>query len=233
MQLTQVHSLNSASLYYFMLLFQNQDVGTMKRDPYSNEEMKTQLQPQQVRMKMKVPRVRQWLNRLQHDIRSILFRKITPGNICKSIAPAEVVSFNVTVSLKECKTSGDAVVSVGVGGLRDVVALYITPVCGCECEKLENQVLMNNCKLVCGSCVCDQRYTGDICECEIPPELKSADDLVNLCRGRPMDKVCSGRGKCKCGVCECNAPHIMRGHINPYFWLFYLNIHQFGKILRM
>jgi hypothetical protein len=51
----------------------------------------------------------------------------------------ETVTFYAKVSLNECKAGGDIAVSVGVSGYNTVSALYITPLCGCECEKLQNQ----------------------------------------------------------------------------------------------
>lgn len=63
-----------------------------------------------------------------------------PSERCDNVADDDRVVFTVTLTLEECKAEGDIIVSVGVGGHRDVVAVYITPQCTCECESLENIV---------------------------------------------------------------------------------------------
>ena len=59
---------------------------------------------------------------------------------CNDVADGDRVVFTVTLTLEECKAEGDIIVSVGVGGHRDVVAVYITPQCTCACESLDNIV---------------------------------------------------------------------------------------------
>lgn len=53
-----------------------------------------------------------------------------------------MVVFNVTVEVEECtnENRGGAYVSVGVGGYRDITAVFVQPICGCECEDLIVQV---------------------------------------------------------------------------------------------
>ncbi len=69
-----------------------------------------------------------------------VYSKTFEGDRCKNVEADERVVYEASITLDECKASGDAVVSIGVNGHRDVVAVYITPLCSCECEQLAQQV---------------------------------------------------------------------------------------------
>lgn len=63
------------------------------------------------------------------------------GRQCANVAIGDQIEFFAKVSLNECKSGGDIAVSIGAYGYQTVSALYITPSCGCECEKMQNQVV--------------------------------------------------------------------------------------------
>lgn len=68
------------------------------------------------------------------------FRKRVQGRQCINVALGEQIEFFAKVSLNECKAGGDIAISIGAYGYQTVSALYITPFCGCDCEKIQNQV---------------------------------------------------------------------------------------------
>lgn len=68
------------------------------------------------------------------------FSVFVSGRRCKDINASEEINFVAKVSLNKCIASGDIAISIGVYGYRTVSAIYITPICGCDCEKLQNQV---------------------------------------------------------------------------------------------
>ena len=126
------------------------------------------------------------------------------GNRCAKVATDELVVYEASVTLDECKATGDTIISVGVNGHRDVVAVYITPLCSCDCEQLSQQQTQSaKCHahgtLTCGACVCDHGFEGATCGCS-HGESNEVDDS---CRLTADADVCSGRGACNCGVCKC------------------------------
>lgn len=77
---------------------------------------------------------------------NIFCRKIEETNLCNQVTGDEQLTFNVSVTLSQdgCEVSqGGVVVSIGIGGVREIVAVLIIPSCGCECTKIENQVRKN------------------------------------------------------------------------------------------
>ncbi|KHJ40628.1 EGF-like domain protein [Trichuris suis] len=197
---------------------QNADVGASRQDPYSGAIVRTQLQPQQVQIAMKPGDAISFSLRYLHqdrDSRDIYILNsetesqgvtieyeaecrgiVQPGNFCPSVSHSDVVSFNVSVKLRECRASGGAVVSVGIGGVREVVALYVNPICGCDCEKLENQV---------GIAVLPmhghwqyQRPFG------LPPSISILTSDIAESPPVTMSPQCGGRGNLVCGACICN-----------------------------
>ncbi|XP_003375399.1 putative integrin beta-5 [Trichinella spiralis] len=217
---------------------QNAEIGSTRRDPHSGANVRTQLQPQQVSLAIKPGETVSFSLRYWHqdrDTRDIYVLNsetdslgvsieyeaecrgiVQPGNHCSSVSQSDTVMFNVSVRLKECRSSGGSVISVGIGGVREVVALYINPICSCDCERLNSQVHIspqceNRGSLVCGACVCLPGSAGSQCECNVASGTVSAIELLNQCRQSPSDPPCSGRGQCHCGSCTCDSPEIYSG----------------------
>uniref|UniRef100_A0A1I7VTQ3 EGF_2 domain-containing protein n=1 Tax=Loa loa TaxID=7209 RepID=A0A1I7VTQ3_LOALO len=140
--------------------------------------------------------------------------KRVQGRQCPNVAIGEKIEFFAKVSLNECKSGGDIAVSIGAYGYQTVSALYITPSCGCECEKVQNQEKQSPLcygagDLICGVCECQPGKGGSHCECDLKQHgASSAQELENRCRKTPKDLICSGNGQCKCGNCVCNVEHV-------------------------
>ncbi|VDM59635.1 unnamed protein product [Angiostrongylus costaricensis] len=99
---------------------------------------------------------------------------------CPEIKEGQKLNFKIKsvttnlfkITLLECRDGADAAISVGVHGYTTVSALYITPLCGCECEKPSQQeknspLCHQHGNLICGQCVCEATRGGDKCECPL------------------------------------------------------------------
>ncbi|KAK6766451.1 hypothetical protein RB195_026011 [Necator americanus] len=123
------------------------------------------------------------------------------GKQCPTLKEGQKVNFKIKVTLLECRDGADVAISVGVYGYTTVSALYITPLCGCECEKPTQQassrfheknspLCHQHGNLICGQCVCESTRGGDRCECPLASYgVKNAMELEDRCRESPVDSV--------------------------------------------
>ncbi|KAF7636280.1 I-EGF_1 domain-containing protein [Meloidogyne graminicola] len=131
------------------------------------------------------------------------------GRVCPGIQPDQKISFNAKVILNDCSKPNLAAVSVGIYGYNTVSAIFITPICGCECEHFRQQERRSpRCSysgnLVCGICQCDPGKGGERCECDLEKYgVSKAEELIGLCKEHKHAKICSDRGQCNCGQCQC------------------------------
>ncbi|VDK42370.1 unnamed protein product [Anisakis simplex] len=136
------------------------------------------------------------------------------GRQCANVRDGEVIEFFAKVSLNECKASGDVAISIGAYGYHTVSAMFITPLCGCDCEKLQNQEKRSPLcygfgDLVCGVCECQPGKGGGNCECDLKQYgARSPAELDDRCRSGPNEPICSGNGRCRCGQCQCSSESI-------------------------
>uniref|UniRef100_A0A7E4W9E4 INB domain-containing protein n=1 Tax=Panagrellus redivivus TaxID=6233 RepID=A0A7E4W9E4_PANRE len=140
--------------------------------------------------------------------------KTVVGNICHGIKEGDIIKFYANVTLNECKAGGSLAASIGVYGYNMVSALYVTPLCACECEKVQNQRRNDYAcnaagTLVCGQCSCEKGFGGRKCECDLAKYgVSSPEELDNKCKTSPDQVPCNGKGTCECGKCKCNANYI-------------------------
>uniref|UniRef100_F1L453 Integrin beta-like protein n=1 Tax=Ascaris suum TaxID=6253 RepID=F1L453_ASCSU len=133
------------------------------------------------------------------------------GRQCTDIRDGEMIDFYAKVSLNECRAAGDVAISIGAYGYHTVSAMFITPMCGCDCEKVQNQERRSPLcygfgNLICGVCECQTGKGGNNCECDLNQYgVRTATELENKCRRSPNEAVCSGNGKCRCGRCQCDS----------------------------
>ncbi|XP_053308888.1 integrin beta-4 isoform X1 [Spea bombifrons] len=78
-------------------------------------------------------------------------------------------------------------------------ASVMCDVCPCELQKeLDSPKCSYNGHFVCGRCECKERWRGETCNCSAEENRDSG-----ACIAPGSQEVCSGRGECICGVCQC------------------------------
>ncbi|CAJ0914820.1 unnamed protein product, partial [Mesorhabditis belari] len=138
--------------------------------------------------------------------------KKVEGKKCDKVPDGTVLAVTAVVKLTKCSDRGSIPITVGAYGARSIGALYVSPLCGCECERL-HQIEKNSplCyqhgNLICGQCECQPGRGGHNCDCPLSLYGVSTDaELTNKCREKPGAPVCGGHGQCKCGQCACDNP---------------------------
>ncbi|XP_076016829.1 integrin beta-1-like [Genypterus blacodes] len=100
-------------------------------------------------------------------------------------------------------TTGPWSIQITPRGFSPSVELKLTLECECDCRR-EREESSPACgghgALVCGQCECAEPYIGQRCE-RLSDSFASLEDS---CRSGPGDPVCSERGRCTEGFCECD-----------------------------
>lgn len=130
-------------------------------------------------------------------------------NVCEDLKVGSTITFDIDVEVKSCpKRSSEynQTIQIYPVGLNEALLVDLEIICECDCEKPWNiEEHSKKCNehgsLICGVCVCDPFRYGRNCECDAK-ETDPAKDLLGCYRGNET-RVCSGRGVCMCGLCEC------------------------------
>uniref|UniRef100_A0A1W7RAE7 Integrin beta n=1 Tax=Hadrurus spadix TaxID=141984 RepID=A0A1W7RAE7_9SCOR len=134
-------------------------------------------------------------------------------NICEGLTVGTTVEFDVTVELTSCPknaTLWDTSLVISPVGLEEYLKIDVNMLCECDCEKPENEIVESdkcstNGTYECGICSCKKNHYGRKCEC-LEDNAKQRDKLL-FCRKTNTSALCSGRGECVCGDCDCyNGP---------------------------
>ncbi|KAK7070025.1 Integrin beta-1, partial [Halocaridina rubra] len=129
---------------------------------------------------------------------------------CDKLEPGDTVEFEIEVSVDKCSEDPIPPIHIYPEGRNESVTIELTMICKCKCEEpgdpgfIVNDDLCNkNGDNKCGICSCHKGYVGRHCECEVD---SAYTDITsdNLCRMDNSSSVCSGRGMCVCGKCQCN-----------------------------
>ncbi|XP_034467487.1 integrin beta-1-like [Hippoglossus hippoglossus] len=120
----------------------------------------------------------------------------------------------VTVEAAQCPSKSDDsnqnqtgpwFVHITPRGFSLSVKLEISLDCQCDCSRSREEssvACSGHGALMCGQCECYDSYTGQNCQRD---KDSSFSQNVDFCRSRPKAPVCSGRGECVDGFCECEA----------------------------
>ena len=125
------------------------------------------------------------------------------GEDCVGIDLGDQAQFRIDVTLERC-ISQTAVSEVNVL-LYGNVRIEIDALCSCPCEggAVANAAeCSGNGTYACGICQCDAGRFGDRCDC-----TGEAPEDVSACIKEGSNTVCSKRGQCVCGGCECEQRH--------------------------
>lgn len=131
-------------------------------------------------------------------------------NMCKGLKVGSTITFDIDIEVKTCpknKNEYNQTIQIYPVGLNENLLIDLEIVCDCDCEKPWNiEVDSKLCSdgagdLVCGICVCDPFRYGKHCECNAK-ESDPAKDLSSCIKGNET-RICSGRGQCSCGQCDC------------------------------
>ncbi|CAG0881559.1 unnamed protein product [Darwinula stevensoni] len=135
-------------------------------------------------------------------------------NRCDGLKVGTKVQFTVRIEVLSCPPNPRdwmQYIQIYPVGINESLIVELKMICDCDCEKPGNPgykppSLATECNhhgsLQCGKCVCDDSHFGRFCECDL-----NTDDFYDNqsgCRpGNSTDILCSNRGNCVCGVCEC------------------------------
>uniref|UniRef100_A0A6Q2XGX7 Integrin beta n=1 Tax=Esox lucius TaxID=8010 RepID=A0A6Q2XGX7_ESOLU len=124
--------------------------------------------------------------------------------VCDNVGVGMMVSFDVTVTAKECL---DRNISFTIGplGIKDKLKVSVSTRCECECDDPQTDAhpyCNRQGKVNCGMCSCKDTFVGQKCECSI--KGKDVSSLKAACQ-KDNGTECEGRGDCVCGVCQCHA----------------------------
>ncbi|KAL4222041.1 Integrin beta-1 [Mactra antiquata] len=132
-------------------------------------------------------------------------------NSCDDLSIGDSVTFEVAVSVSDCPTEEakrTRTFSIYPVGLSERLDITLDLICECDCEKPGREQLNSkecnfNGTFECGMCTCDKGRYGKKCECD-GSESTSDESLTACINPNSTSKViCSGRGECVCGTCEC------------------------------
>ncbi|XP_064646617.1 integrin beta pat-3-like [Lineus longissimus] len=143
-------------------------------------------------------------------------------NMCENIKIGSNVTFEVTVLVEKCpkdKSSMWRNFTIRPVGLSDGINIQMELLCDCDCQK-PNQTVPDNQQCSggngtydCGQCTCKEERYGKNCECD--GSQFDIDVNNEQCKQTNSSSVCSGKGSCVCGVCECDVRG--RGQSNQHY----------------
>nr|XP_040583896.1 LOW QUALITY PROTEIN: integrin beta-PS-like [Lepeophtheirus salmonis] len=128
--------------------------------------------------------------------------------VCNNIDIDTPISFKAIVTLEECFT-GTKTFQISVLGVPKSMTVELKSQCNCDCES-HNGTLSKECGFngvfQCGTCYCHGGFMGESCECESNFTVEEQNEacLDPNSSKEEESKICSSRGKCICGECECS-----------------------------
>ncbi|XP_076279784.1 integrin beta-PS [Lasioglossum baleicum] len=140
--------------------------------------------------------------------------KLKERRECGGLRVGNVVHFEVVLKAVECPADArewQQTMQIKPRGLNESLVIDLNIVCDCPCERPGNpgyKAGSADCKgngtLTCGVCACNQGYYGKHCECKGNDVGTDSEAAMIECKpNNETTEICSGRGVCKCAMCEC------------------------------
>ncbi|XP_023220339.1 integrin beta-PS-like [Centruroides sculpturatus] len=130
---------------------------------------------------------------------------------CENIPVGGSVTFVARIELTSCPENArdwNRVFEIFPTHLNEAVKVKVRMICECQCEEHDKEERKSpkcsgNGTFECGICNCDPGRYGEKCECS-GDGTEGYDQMdTTRCFGGNDTVVCSGRGKCFCGKCQC------------------------------
>nr|XP_031846906.1 integrin beta-PS-like isoform X2 [Nomia melanderi] len=133
---------------------------------------------------------------------------------CGGLRAGNVVHFDVLLKAVECPANSSEwqqTVQIKPSGINESLTIDLSIICGCPCDQPGHpgyQPGSEDCRgkgtTVCGVCVCDDGFYGKFCECDGHDFGAGSEAAIAECKpDNETAEICSGRGVCKCSVCNC------------------------------
>ncbi|XP_037974109.2 integrin beta-PS [Plutella xylostella] len=136
-------------------------------------------------------------------------------NKCDGLKVGDVVQFTAEITLKECPADPREwrqQFQIHPVGISESLLVELDMLCDCPCEHKGHHAYDDSPSVcngfgisACGVCLCDPGRFGKACECSAQGGGASAEQERGC---RPLNSttgpLCSNRGTCFCGQCECN-----------------------------
>lgn len=159
------------------------------------------------------------------DIKVTYFSSCLDGkkekrNTCKGLKVGTTVTFEAHIEVSACPKDPklwNQTFHIAPVGLNESMTIDLEMICDCDCEKPWNEeknsdkCSAGNGTYECGICSCYSNRNGRQCECDSQDADQTKDEAS--CSQNMTNALCSSRGHCRCGVCECNPPTIPGGKI--------------------
>ncbi|CAG0919657.1 unnamed protein product [Notodromas monacha] len=133
---------------------------------------------------------------------------------CEGLRIGSKVQFTINIKVTKCPkdpSQRKQTIKIEPVGVNESLIVDLEMQCECDCEKPGNPgfkpaISARECNyngdLKCGICACKEQYRGRACECNATHA--DTDDMQAGCRPDNRTEIlCSGRGDCVCGECQC------------------------------
>ncbi|XP_035705525.1 integrin beta-PS isoform X2 [Folsomia candida] len=137
-------------------------------------------------------------------------------DVCNELPVDKPVKFRVKIELLQCPTNKDDWTQISKiyreGRFQDGLIVDLQMMCDCPCSYNSNEWVENspNCggkgTEKCGLCSCYPPFFGEFCQCNAHEKAVPVDEK-KACMADNSTEVCSGRGSCLCGHCDCSKRH--------------------------
>uniref|UniRef100_A0A4D5R9L8 Integrin beta n=1 Tax=Scolopendra viridis TaxID=118503 RepID=A0A4D5R9L8_SCOVI len=130
--------------------------------------------------------------------------------ICSGLQVGTLVSFTANINITSCPEKREdwhQTFTISPVGLREKLVVNLHMLCECECETPEMEEVdsekchFGNGTYECGICDCKPNRQGKYCECDME-DSEVADN--SSCIQPGTNRLCSDRGECVCGQCQCD-----------------------------